>query len=96
MSGGLGLAGKESERLFGPSREVPQGAGDGGAWLGDHPAQQADDPVAHGGQDPGSVAFSDLRAVFVESDIAHPMEAILDGPVATIECPQLAVMDSCT
>ena len=54
------------------------------------PPQQTDDKVSHGGEHPGAVSLAHLGAVLVEGDIAHPVEPVLDAPMATIERQQLA------
>src|SRR5258707_8691235 len=45
-------------------------------------AQQAEAGVATGGEDGGGVAGADLAAVFVQGHITHPMQAVLNLPVA--------------
>lgn len=69
---------------------MAHGTGDGSARMGDHAAQQADDEVSDRGEHLGAMAFAHLGAVFVESDVAHPMQAVLDAPVAAVERQQLA------
>lgn len=54
------------------------------------PTQQTDDEVSHRGEHPGAVALAHLGAVLVEGDIAHPVEPVLDAPMAAIERQQLA------
>ncbi len=69
---------------------MAQGTGDRSSWAINHPTQQADDEVSHSGEHLRAVAFAHLRSVFVEGGIAHPMEAILNTPMATVEYQQLA------
>ena len=45
-------------------------------------ADEADGEVAQGGHDLGSVAGAQLVAVLARDDVAHPVEAVLHGPVA--------------
>jgi hypothetical protein len=45
-------------------------------------AEQADRGVGEGGHDLWGVAGADLRTVFVEDDVADPVGAVLDAPVA--------------
>ena len=69
---------------------MAHGTGDGSAWMGNHAAQQADDEVSDSGEHLGAMAFAHLGSVLVESDVAHPMQAVLDAPVAAVERQQLA------
>ena len=45
-------------------------------------AYEADGGVAQGGHDVGSVAGAQLVAVLIEGDVPHPVQAVLDAPVA--------------
>ena len=54
------------------------------------PPQQTDDKVSHRGKHPGAMPLAHLGAILVEGDIAHPMETVLDAPMAPIERQQLA------
>src|SRR5882672_11476715 len=54
----------------------------GGDVGGAGEAEQADRGVAEGGHHLGSVAGTDLGAVFVVDDVADPVGAVLDSPVA--------------
>ena len=58
---------------------MAHGTGDGSAWMGNHAAQQADDEVSDSGEHLGAMAFAHLGSVLVESDVAHPMQAVLDA-----------------
>ena len=46
-------------------------------------ADEADGEVAQGGHDLGSVAGAQLVAVLVEDDVAHLVEPVLYGPMAS-------------
>ena len=63
----------------------------GGGDVGDSgQPQDGDGEVAQAGHDPGTVGCSDLRPVFVEHDVAHPVQAVLDCPVSTDDVGQLS------
>lgn len=81
-----GLESEEIQGQAGTGGEVAQGAGDVG---GPTQAQQADDEIAQAGHDAGAVAGADLRAIFIKGDIADPVGAVFDTPVAAVELEQL-------
>ncbi len=88
-----GSAQNEFEGLIGMGCEMADGAGNGLAGLSDY-TQQADDGVAQTGEHLRAMALADLAAVLIESDIAHPVEAVFDAPMVSIEgqqpvCPGL-------
>lgn len=53
-------------------------------------AQQADDQIAQGGHHRRAVFLSDARPVLVEGDIAHPVAAVFDRPMAPVEIEQFS------
>ena len=69
---------EESEDGGGASGQHPQGGLD---HLGTGEAYQADGKVSKSGEHLGAVERPDLGAIFVESDVAHPVQSILDRPV---------------
>jgi len=88
-----GSAQNEFERLLGMGGEMADGGGNGLAGLLEQ-TQQADDGVAQAGEHLRAMPFSDLAAVLVEGDIAHPVQAVFDAPMVPIEgqqpvCPGL-------
>jgi hypothetical protein len=44
--------------------------------------QDGDDQVAQAGHDVGTAGGADRGAVFAEADVADPVEAVFDAPVA--------------
>lgn len=60
----------------------------GGDVAGAGHAEQRDGQVAHRGHDLGASAFADLRAVFIKGDVADPVEAVFNRPVAAAETKQ--------
>ena len=46
-------------------------------------SDEADGEVAQGGHDLGAVAGAQLVAVLARDDVAHPVEPVLYGPVAS-------------
>jgi len=48
-------------------------------------AEQADREVAEAGHRLGAGSFADLGPVLVESDVAHPVDLVLDAPVPAVE-----------
>ena len=78
--------------------QQPQGHGGAGSHVpaagcgdvfGTSKAKQADGEVAKRGEHLGTVAFAHLRSVLVEGDVAHPVKAVFDGPVAPGEFEEL-------
>ena len=78
-------AGKEGERDLWLGSEVAQSTGDRSSFVRDETTQQANGEVPDAGEDLGAMAFPHLRSIFVERDITHPMQAVLDAPVVAIE-----------
>ena len=60
----------------------------GGDVGGGGHAEQRDGQVAHRGHDLGASAFTDLRAVFINGDVADPVEAVFNRPVAAAQTEQ--------
>ena len=88
-----GSAQNEFKRLPGMGGEMADGGGNGLAGLSEH-TQQTDDGVAQAGEHLRAMPFSDLAAVLVEGDIAHPVQAVFDAPMVPMEgqqpvCPGL-------
>ncbi len=50
-------------------------------WYGGA-AQDPDGGIAQGGHNLGRMARANLAAIFIEGDVAHPMQAVLDTPMA--------------
>ncbi len=73
---------EQTQRPRHRSRTVPQRGGDARAA---RQAQERDREVAETRHDLRPGAGADLGAVFVEGDVAHPVEAVLDAPVAAVE-----------
>jgi len=67
-------------------REMPRTlAQRGGNVGGPGQAQQRNGQIAQRRHGVGGGAGTDLRAVLIERHIAHPMQLVLDGPVAAVE-----------
>ena len=81
----VSLADEEGERSLWQGSEVAQSAGERSSYVGDQASQQADDEVSQTGEHLGSMPLSYLGAVFIDSDVADPVQAVLDAPVAAIE-----------
>jgi hypothetical protein len=45
--------------------------------------QERDGQIAKRSHDLGPITFANTAAVFVKGDIAHPMQAVLDGPMSS-------------
>ena len=80
------MAADEGEGLPGESGEAAGGGSDGGEA---GKAEEADGEVTQGGHDFGDRAHTGLGAILVVGDVAHPMEAILDGPVAAEQAEEI-------
>lgn len=74
------------QQLSGAGREAARGARDVGEA---EQAQQPDREVAQRRHPVGVVVGAGLREIFPEGYIAHPMRAVLDAPVFTVELEQL-------
>jgi hypothetical protein len=68
----------------------PRGTGaDGGCDVGGSgEAEQADREVAEAGHRLCGGALADLGTVLVECDVAHPVNFVLDAPVAAVQCQE--------
>jgi hypothetical protein len=60
----------------------------GGDVAGTGHAEQRDGQVAQRSHDLGAHPLADLGAVFIKSDIANPVEAVFDRPVAPAQAEQ--------
>lgn len=70
--------------------EMAHRAGEGCPGAADQGTQQADGEVAQARQYFRTVAAAHLGTVFIKSHIAHPVQAVLDAPMAAIEFQQAA------
>jgi len=67
---------------------VAQGGGDAG---GSGQPQDGDGQVAQAGHDAGAAGGTDLGAVFVEVNVADPVEAVFDALLAADDRRELGV-----
>ncbi len=67
---------QDGERPCGIGAQCRRDVGMAGA------AQDPDGGIAQGGHDLGRMARANLAAIFIEGDVAHPMQAVLDAPMA--------------
>ena len=77
-----GWSGDQVDGSSGASCHGPGGGGDGGCGAVGQ-ADEADGEVAQGGHDLGSVGGAQLVAVLARDDVAHPVEPVLHGPMAS-------------
>ena len=84
--GGAGLQTEEPQPEGWVRRQIALCGGD---RPGPGQAKQADGEVSQAGEHLGAVACAHTTAVLVEGDIAHPMQTILNGPVASGSLEQL-------
>jgi len=66
----------------------------GGDVAGAAHAEQRDGQVAHRGRDLGAHPLADLRAVFIKGDVADPVEAVFNRPVAAAQTEQASRIGS--
>lgn len=74
----------QAQRAMGAEGEEAQHAGQI-LWSGAGQTDEADGEVAQGGQDLGSEALAHAAAILVEGDVADPVQAVFDAPVAAVE-----------
>jgi len=51
--------------------------------VGTGDTQERDGQIAKRSHDLGSITFANTAAIFVKGDIAHPVQAVLDGPMSS-------------
>jgi hypothetical protein len=71
----------------GAGGHVAAGCGD---VFGTSETKQADGEVAKRGEHLSTVALAHLGSVLIEGDVTHPVEGVLDGPVASGEFEELS------